>query len=220
MALILFSQVNKKVNKDIALKNLNFNIKRNEFVFIYENKRELIKTISSLLSGKSSPDKGLIRINNQKKFSPEIKKKIAVIHDDNLFLSDRSIEENFKFILGLFGKRKKYPDLRIKKLLKIVDLEKYNKYKPGELLAHQYIRASIARSLLLYPSIIVMEDPLINIDEVNTQAIYHLLKKINKFNITIVFICSELNFIKRNKSEKIIYLNENHYSSEKEGYHV
>ena len=218
--MILFSQVTKRVNKELVLKDINFIIKRNDFVFVYEKDQEIMRTLLLLLSGQLKADKGLIRINNSKKLKPELYKDIGIVYFDEFFLSKRNIFENLNFVLQLCGRKKSYPELRIKKVLDIVEINEYKYCLPKELMAHQYIRASIARSLLLYPSILILEDPLKFLDDVNSQAIFHLLKKINKLNVTIVFICSDKQYINRNNSEKLIALKADSEKLKKEGYHV
>lgn len=218
--MILFSQVKKRVNENNVLENINFIIKRNDFVFIYEKNREIIKSLTDLITGRTQPDEGLIRINNRKKLLPDLCKEIGIVHCDEFFLSKRNLRDNFRFVLELFGKGKEYPEIRINKVLKITDMKKYGNLLPGDLMVHQYIRAGIARAMLLYPSILVLEDPLFFLDEVNSQSIYHLLKKINNFNITIIFLCSDRRYIIRNKEKKVICLNGKKDNCQEEGYHV
>ncbi|MGM0409984.1 MAG: hypothetical protein ACQEQF_04400 [Bacillota bacterium] len=205
--MIIFSQVKKRVNEEITLKNMNFLIKKNDFVFIKEKNREVMKTITLLLSGRLKADYGLIKVNYIRKTKNNSCKDISIVHFDNIFLKNRNIEENLRFVLNLYSIKKYQAEFQIKRCLNIVDLKDYNSLLVKDLLPQQKLRLSIARSLLLRPSIIILEDPIYYLDEVNSQAIFHLLKKINKLNITIIFICSNEKFLRRHNSEKTITLN-------------
>lgn len=201
--MIIFNQVYKR-EKEIELKDLTFSINRGEFVFIFNDRREILELLFKLISGEVRPDNGIIRwLKNFSYNSEANKREMGIVYNDNIFLPTRTIRENMNFIMEVRGGSQKYYESRVKKVLNIVGLFKKADCYPGELLPHQIVRANIAQALLNYPSIIILDDPTKNLDEVNSQAIFHLVEKINKLSTTVVFLSSDKDIIIRNRKRLI-----------------
>ena len=213
--MILFSNVSRKVSKNINLCNISFKINRNEFVFIYDENKKSLSLLRELLCGSLKPTEGLIRIMNYKSTPDIFNKEIGVVFRDNILLPGRSLNQNYKFILDFMGEDRNYKEIRCDKILDIVGLKSCGDLFPKDLLYHQLVRANIGQSLLLHPSFVVIEDSTLKLDEVNSQAIYHLLEKINRLGITVVFLCSDQRMISRNKNKRVIYLKEGKILAEK-----
>ncbi len=201
--MIIFNQVYKE-EKGVKLKNLTFNIKRGDFVFIYDQDRDTLELLRKLMSGAASPDRGIIRWLNGYNFSSSVVKgEIGVVFRENILLPSRSIEENLRFIMEVRGLSRDYFIPRVNKLLNMVDLLECRNSKPGELLLHQLIRANIAQAMLNYPAILILEDPTVGLDEVNSQAIFRLLEKVNALSITVLLLSSDRKLVHRNHKRLI-----------------
>ena len=204
--MILLNQVSIKQENEQILKNITFSVKRNEFVFVYDNQNKSIKLLRELLTGRKNPDSGLIRLLNNKDISKDmdiLKVEVGVVFKENILLPERSILDNFNFILEIKGLSESYYKSRVRKVLDLVNLKKSYKLRPDELLPHQQVRANIAQALLSYPSILVLEDPTSKLDEVNSQALLHLVERINDNGTTVVFLSTDKELVFRNKKRTI-----------------
>lgn len=128
---------------------------------------------------------------------------IACVFKNNILLTDRTLEENLEYIMRIKELDMKDCLTRIHRILDIVDLKQYADKRPFELLKHQIIRANIAQAIISYPPILVLEDIFSGLDEVNTQGIINLLKRLNRFSMTIVLLNSSSKIILGKEVRKI-----------------
>jgi cell division transport system ATP-binding protein len=199
---ILFKDVCIEFNSSCKLKNIEFNIKRNEFVFIYNENSLILKILRELLSSERKPDSGIIRWWNE--YIPA-KGGLGIVYLKNILLLERTLEDNLNFIMEVKGIPSLYHKVQIERIINIVDLKYMLNTKINKFLPYQLIRANIAQALLNFPGIIILEDPMLNIDELNSRGIIHLLEEINKQGITIIYLSSEKSILKCSK-KRIIYI--------------
>ncbi|ACL70386.1 ATP-binding cassette domain-containing protein [Halothermothrix orenii] len=203
--MIIFNQVFKKV-KDTQIENLSFNINHGDFVLIKANNDRILKLLRDLLTGKVAPDKGMIRWFNSSYYSTSVKREnLGVVYKDNILLPRRTLLENLRYIMTVKGVSPKFVKPRIKKLLQIVDIYDKSNLTPDELLDHQLVRANVAQALVNYPSMLLLEDPTRDLDEVNAKGITHLMEDINRLSTTIIWLTSD-NIIMDNR-KKLIDIN-------------
>ncbi|MFW6035142.1 MAG: ATP-binding cassette domain-containing protein [Halothermotrichaceae bacterium] len=197
--MIIFNRVTKN-----EIKNLSFYVNPGDFIYIHNDSKKSIDTFFKLLNGTIKPTHGVIRFLSGGSYSTKVpRNKIGIVFNDNILLPDRTIEENLKFIMHIKKIDMKYHQNRIKRILEVVDIKKYLNEKPGNLLDHQLLRANIAQAIINYPPVLVLDNPTYKLDEVNTQSIYHLLKRLNHLSITIVLLSCKNNIIMDNDIRKI-----------------
>jgi len=208
--LLLFSQVCKD-----ELINLTFTINNGEFVYIYEQDIHKLQLLRDLMQGVTEPESGLIKRLNER----YIPRDIGVVFRENILLPERTLRENFRFIMEVKGIKTVSFKMRLRKIVDIVGLKGLEELRPGQLLTHQLIRANIAQALFGYPSILILEDPIVSLDEVNSQGIFRLLKNINRFSITIVLLTSRRKPVHGDKI-RMIKLEESDPKGEKKGFYA
>lgn len=179
-----------KVCKD-RIKNFTLYIKAGELVCINEEDKEILKTLFKLLNGQEKPDKGVIRYLDKGVYSRTPPRNLlGFVHKENLLLPDRTLEENLAYIMQVRDLEMRNHQIMIRRILDIVDLLHCSQKKAGELLKHQLVRANIAQGILNYPPVLVLEDPFHGLDELNTQGVIHLIRRLNQFSMTIILLNS------------------------------
>jgi ABC-type ATPase involved in cell division len=206
--LISFEQVDILEDEKLILNDISFKIDRDEFVIIYSNQVRVLTVLRDLISFNNYPDQGVIR----KKI---IKSEIGLVYKNNILLNDRNLIDNFRFILQVKELSQSIFKHRIQRVLKLVDLTFAQNINPSDLLAHQLVRANIAQALLVYPSLLVIDDPLDKLDEVNKKGIIQLLEEINNLGITIILLTNNQEFVRKKTSKKIIKLKKGEVLAEK-----
>ena len=73
-------------------------------------------------------------------------------------------------------------------MLSLVGLKDKKDRYPNQLSGGEQQRVAIARSLVHKPKVLVADEPTGNLDSINTREIIDLLKKINNFGTTVVFL--------------------------------
>ncbi|WP_297522515.1 ABC transporter ATP-binding protein [uncultured Clostridium sp.] len=191
-----------------ALKNINFNIEKGEFVAIVGESGSGKSTLLHLLGGLDRATSGEIIIENED---------ILKLKDDNLAIFRRrsigfvfqffnlipilNVEENIKVPVLLDSK--KVDESYFEEILKILGLDKRRKHIPAELSGGQQQRVSIARSLINKPGIILADEPTGNLDSKTSKEIIELLQITSKkYNQTLIVITHDLKIAE--KADKVI----------------
>ncbi len=110
---------------------------------------------------------------------PYLRRQIGIIFQDFQLLTDRSVEENLRFVLKATGWNKKSEiNERIEKVLTEVDMQNKGFRMPNTLSGGEQQRIVIARALLNEPKIILADEPTGNLDPETGDNIVRLLYRI------------------------------------------
>ena len=150
-------------------------------------------TILRTIAGLEKIDKGSIKLNGKllsskdKNVEPE-DRNISLAFQDNRLFPHYTVEKNI--LLGAErnkGKRKK--KLSFKEIIDFLDIEKILPKFPHEISAGEAQRASLARSLLTQPDLLLLDEPLSNVDQSFKEEIQVRLKKIlHQLKITTIIV--------------------------------
>ncbi len=112
---------------------------------------------------------------------------IALSFQENCLFPHYSVEKNIK--IGLNRKTTKKKKIDTKEIIKFLNIEKIlNKY-PHEISAGEAQRASLARSLISQPDLLLLDEPLSNVDQSFKEDIQVELKQIlKKSKITTIVV--------------------------------
>ena len=138
-------------------------------------------TILRTIAGLEKIDKGKIILKNKilsskdKHVEPE-DRNISLSFQENCLFPHYSVEKNIE--LGLNRKIGKKKKLNPKDIIKFLNLEKIlNKY-PHEISAGEAQRSALARSLVSQPDLLLLDEPLSNVDQSFKEEIQVELKQI------------------------------------------
>jgi cell division transport system ATP-binding protein len=188
----------------LVLSNVDIEINKHEFVYLIgkvgSGKTSLIKTINAELPLKegSAMVAGVNLKTIQRKNIPFLRRKLGIVFQDFQLLTDRSVFDNLRFVLGATGwKVKKEIEERIEEVLKKVDLE-FKGYKmPHQLSGGEQQRVVIARALLNDPEVILADEPTGNLDPDTSDSIMKILFEIQESGRAIVMATHNYNIMKK-----------------------
>ena len=177
-----------------VLENLNLEIKKGEFVSIMGESGCGKSTLLYLLGGLDKPTSGEIYINDkdinklkEKQMSNFRRRDIGFVFQFYNLVQNLTVEENIMLPVIMDGRKEKDYKERLEMILKTIGLEEKRKALPNKLSGGQQQRVSIARAIILNPSIILADEPIGNLDSRSGKTVMELLKKINEDEkITIV----------------------------------
>ena len=177
-----------------VLENLNLEIKKGEFVSIMGESGCGKSTLLYLLGGLDKPTSGEIYINDkdinklkEKQMSNFRRRDIGFVFQFYNLVQNLTVEENIMLPVIMDGRKEKDYKERLEMILKTIGLEEKRKALPNKLSGGQQQRVSIARAIILNPSIILADEPIGNLDSRSGKTVMELLKKINEEEkITIV----------------------------------
>lgn len=125
-----------------------------------------------------------------------------------------SLKDNLKFVLSNYGVSPDENETRVLMMIARMGLWRYKHLKWSELSSGYKMRFEIARTLLRKPEILLLDEPLANLDVLAQQIILEDLKSIcNSLNNPIALILSSQQLYEIEKiSDKVIYLKEGKYT--------
>lgn len=179
--------------KHLVLTNVNLQIDKGEFVFLIgqtgSGKSSLLKIIYGDLH--ISAGEGHAGGYDLKKLTdkevPFLRRKLGIVFQDFQLLTDRTVEENLRFVMHATGwKDKSLIADRIKDVLEKVGLRSKIKKMPHELSGGEQQRVVIARALLNDPEIILADEPTGNLDPDTAEEIMLLLKEISRSGTAVL----------------------------------
>ena len=189
------------------IKNVDFNVggktKVKNVSFSIENEGDVIcllgpsgigkTTILRTIAGLEKIKKGLIKLNGKtissekNNVEPE-NRNVSLAFQDNSLFPHYTVEKNI--LLGSErNKEKRKKKLTLKDIVDLLDIfHILNKY-PHEISAGEAQRASLARSLITQPDLLLLDEPLSNVDQSFKEEIQVRLKKIlNQLKITTIIV--------------------------------
>lgn len=149
-------------------------------------KTSLLKIIAGLMN----QDSGDVIINNKviNDISPD-KRDIGMIFQQPLLFPHMNVIENIAFGLKMKGyKKKKYAPMAYE-ILEEIGLSGYGERYPASLSGGQQQRVSLARALILEPSLLLMDEPFSALDMGIKLDMIKLVQTLNiKYKVTIIFV--------------------------------
>ena len=139
---------------------------------------------------------------NSREINDHIRKDMALVFQKPTLLR-RTVLENMQFVLE---KKNKISNLQITNLLQRVGLDIY-KYKPARLLSGgEQQRLSLARALLVNPSLLLLDEPTANLDPYSLNLIEEIILDENKKGKTIILTTHDMGQAKR-LAKEILFFN-------------
>jgi len=151
-------------------------------------KTTILRTIAGLekvQSGKISLKNKIISSKNIH-IDPE-KRNISLSFQDNCLFPHYNVIQNIEF--GAARNKKKKKDLNVNEVINFLNLDNVKDKFPHEISSGEAQRASLARSLLSKPDLLLLDEPLSNVDQSFKEEIQVKLKKIlTELKITTIIV--------------------------------
>ncbi|KOS66369.1 bacitracin ABC transporter ATP-binding protein [Lysinibacillus contaminans] len=182
--LINVQHLKKAFNKEVALQDVSFSIKKGEiFGFLGPSGSGKTTTIKILTAQteKTSGNVSLFgRAASEMKHSHN-RKRFGILTDNSGLYTRLSIEENLKLYCQLY----ELPNYSIREALDFVNLYAERKKKISQLSKGMLQRVTLARAIMHKPELLFLDEPTSALDPVNTQHIYNGLRRLNEMGTTI-----------------------------------
>ncbi|MDX1809217.1 MAG: ABC transporter ATP-binding protein [Sulfurospirillaceae bacterium] len=180
----------KSFGKFKAVDGVNFQVEEGKFFSILGPSGCGKTTLLRMIAGFLEPTSGNILINGEEMIGVSPNKRPVNLVFQNLALFPMmSVEENVAFGLKRQNVSKAEIKKRVESMLDRVQLRGYQKQNVQELSGGQKQRVAIARSLVLSPSILLLDEPLGALDlKLREQMKIELKKLQNEIGTTFIYI--------------------------------
>lgn len=174
-----------------VLKDVNFNIKKGEFVCLVGPTGCGKTTFLRLLTKLIEPTSGQILIDGEPA-DPE-KHNLAFVFQEPSTFPWLTVEKNLRYGLEIKKREKTFIDEQVAKVSKILGLEKHMKAYPHELSVSMEQRVVIGRSFAMNPDLLLMDEPY---GQMDIKMRYYLEDQVIKLwketGSTVLFITHNL----------------------------
>ena len=212
----LYKLDNINLNYDVngnnirVLKNINFEIKKNERVAIIGESGSGKTSLLMLMSGLEKPTEGSIFFQNQdfskideEKKTEIRKKKIGLIFQQFYLIPNYTALENVMFPMQINKIRNEEEKANL--ILSDIGLDHRKNNLPSELSGGEQQRVAIARAISFNPEIILADEPTGNLDRKNTELVSNLLLDYSyRKKISLILVTHNMKLAK--KCDRVIKL--------------
>lgn len=200
--LIVYKGVNINQQELGVLNDVNFELKKGEFVYLIgkvgSGKSTFLKTIYGELDicgGEAYVLGHDMRTIKQREIAT-LRRKLGIVFQDFQLLTDRTVHDNLDFVLRATGWKQKIDrENRINEVLRLVGMENKGYKMPNELSGGEQQRIVIARAILNKPEIILADEPTGNLDVETGRNIVSLLQEICSQGSAIIMTTHNLNLL-------------------------
>lgn len=147
-------------------------------------------TTLRMIAGFLDPDAGTILVNGRDVSKiPPYKRNIGIFFQNYALFPHMTVFENVAFGLKLQKLKKPEIEKRVKDILELVKLVGFDRRYPRELSGGQQQRVALARALVTRPSILLLDEPLSNLDAKLRTEMQVEIKRIQKeLGITTIIV--------------------------------
>ncbi len=203
--------ISKKYKDKEILKNISFDIKEGELVCILGPSGCGKTTLLNIIGGFVSDFSGDVLLSNENinNIPPE-KREIATVFQSYGLFTHKNVIDNVSYGLKLLKIDKNMRGKRARDMLEKVGLAGYEKKKIKELSGGEQQRVAIARSMVLNPKLLLLDEPLSNLDVHLRDVMRKEIKRIQKqFGVTMIIVTHDQEDAFK-LADRVIVINEGH----------
>lgn len=203
--------ISKKYKDKEILNNISFDIKEGELVCILGPSGCGKTTLLNIIGGFVSDFSGdvLLSDENINNIPPE-KREIATVFQSYGLFTHKNVIDNVSYGLKLLKIDKNMRKKRARDMLEKVGLAGYEKKKIKELSGGEQQRVAIARSMVLNPKLLLLDEPLSNLDVHLRDVMRKEIKRIQKqFGVTMIIVTHDQEDAFK-LADRVIVINEGH----------
>jgi iron(III) transport system ATP-binding protein len=151
-------------------------------------------TTLRLVAGFLAPEAGEIRVGDRVLSSPAVvippeRRRMAMIFQSYALWPHMTVAQNVAYGLRFAGVGRADRDRRVDEMLRAVQLGGYGARYPGELSGGQQQRVAVARALVVEPEILLLDEPLSNLDASLREEMRFEIRRLHeRFAITTLYV--------------------------------
>lgn len=172
-----------------ALTSINLDVQRGEFVSLLGpsgcGKSTLLRLIGDLIT----PSSGVVLVNDKPAPQARRDRDYGMVFQQATLYDWRTVSKNVQLPLEVMSYAKEQRETRAREMLRLVQLEGFEKHYPWQLSGGMQQRVAIARALAFEPSILLMDEPFGALDEMTRERMQmEVLRIWSETKTTVVFV--------------------------------
>jgi putative spermidine/putrescine transport system ATP-binding protein len=174
----------------LVIKDLSFEVQRGEFLTLLGPSGSGKTTTLMMLAGFETPTSGDIRLSGRTITNvPPYERGIGMVFQNYALFPHMTVWENVAFPLEARGVGRADIETKVARALDMVQLEGFERRRPGQLSGGQQQRVSLARALVFDPALVLMDEPLGALDKQLREHMQIEIKHLHqKVGVTVVYV--------------------------------
>ena len=194
MATVRIDHVTKSFGDNLVLKEFSETFQDGEFITLLGPSGCGKTTMLRIIAGFEKPTTGEVYIDDQlvsggRTFVPPEKRSIGMVFQSYAVWPHMNVFDNVAYPLSIKKTAKAEIKTSVERVLNIVHLSQYAERFPNQLSGGQQQRVALARALVAAPKLLLLDEPLSNLDAKLRESMRFEIKEIQrKLGITVVYV--------------------------------
>ena len=183
-------QLTKRIGDVTAVKRVSIEIKAGDLLFVLGPSGCGKTTLLRMVAGLSDPTEGAIFFGERDvTMVPARKRNVSMVFQSYALWPHMTVAQNVEFGLKSRKVEKTERAKRVEKILTQVGLDGYGARKPGQLSGGQQQRVALARALVVEPDVLLLDEPLSNLDAGLRLQLRELIRDLCKqTGVTAIYV--------------------------------
>ena len=182
--------ISKEFDGVQVLKNINLYIRKKEFITLLGPSGCGKTTTLRIIGGFETPSEGQVLFGGQDISAlPPYKRRVNTVFQKYALFPHLNVYDNIAFALKLKKLPKKQIAEKVGQMLELVNLKGYEKRHVDALSGGQQQRVAIARAMVKHPNLILMDEPLSNVDTESREMLRRYIRHVQTSEgVTVIYV--------------------------------
>ena len=180
----------KVIKKTKIINKISLEIKSGEVVGLLGPNGAGKTTTFYMICGLIAPTKGQIFLDGKDISKEPLHKRahlgIGYLPQESSVFKDLSVEENIRLVAEILYSDKKQINAKVEEALELLNIEPIRSRKGLSLSGGERRRCEIARSLVMHPKFLLLDEPFAGVDPIAVSDIKSIIKKLKKLGIGVL----------------------------------
>lgn len=190
MTAVQLKGIRKDFGSFTAISNIDLEIRSGELVALLGPSGCGKTTTLRMIAGLEVPSDGQIYFDGEDVSEVAVQKRnVGMVFQRYALFPHMTVEKNVMFGLKVRGTGKAEIEARLEEILDVVQLQQFRHRFPAQLSGGQMQRVAIARTLITNPSVLMMDEPLANLDTKLRGEMRRFIRDLQqRLGITTIFV--------------------------------
>lgn len=190
MTTVRLDNVTKRFGKTVAVDQVSLTIASGELFFLLGPSGCGKTTLLRLVAGFLVPDAGEIYFDDQPmSHVPVQRRHLGIVFQHYALWPHRTVFDNIAYGLEVRRLSKSQIAQRVEEMLQLMRLEGWRDHYPGQLSGGQQQRVAMARALVVRPRLLLLDEPLSNLDAALRQELREEIRRIHRSTqVTAIYV--------------------------------
>lgn len=174
-------QINKYFGQSHVIKDVNIDFEKGHFVTFLGPSGCGKTTLLRMVAGFYEPDDGEILLNGKRiERLPPYSRNTAMVFQEYALFPHMNVFDNVSYGLRVKNRPKEEIERRVKEALDLMQLKGMEDRFPNQMSGGQQQRVAVARALVMNPEVLLLDEPLSNLDAKLRESVRVELRDIQK----------------------------------------